>query len=201
MSHPGKEELLRLETALYSRGFEKIAGIDEAGRGPLAGPVVSACVVFHPGFFIEGVRDSKTVSEKNRERLFGEICENCLAYGIGIVDNKTIDRINIYEAARLSMLLAIDQIDVEPDFILIDAMPLELEIPNQSVIKGDSKSFSIAAASILAKVTRDGIMRNYHQEYPNYGWDRNKGYPTQEHRSAVKQFGFTPYHRRSFSVR
>lgn len=201
MARPDQDTLLQYEQTLWSRGFEKIAGIDEAGRGPIAGPVVAACVIFEPGFFLPGVWDSKMLSARCREMLFPEITAHALAWGTGIVDHTTIDRINIYEASRLAMLLAIQNCGCQPDFLLTDAMPLETAIPEQPLVKGDQKSFTIAAASILAKVTRDSMMLDLHREYPVYGWDKNKGYPTSAHRLAVLEHGHSPYHRRSFQIR
>ncbi len=200
MKRPDKDTLLQYEQALWSQGFTTIAGIDEAGRGPLAGPVVAGCAVFAPGDFIEGVWDSKTLSAGRRETLYTQITTAAWAWGVGIVDHTTIDRINIYEAAKLAMLLAIQDCAIEPDYLLTDAMSLGTAIPEQALIKGDQKSFTIAAASILAKVTRDRIMLEYHAQYPVYGWDSNKGYPTAQHRIAVLEHGYSPYHRRSFAV-
>ncbi len=194
--------MLRYERELAGKGCRTVAGIDEAGRGPLAGPVVSACVVFPPDFYLEGVFDSKALTAKQRESFYALIVEHCLAYGLGIVDNQTIDRINIYQAAKLSMLQALENLPgMIPDHVLTDAMPLGETIPHTSIVKGDQKSFTVAAASIVAKVTRDRIMQELHHEFPLYGWDRNKGYPTLEHREAVKRHGFTKYHRRTFQVR
>lgn len=200
MPGPPKEELLKFETALFEKGFSKIAGLDEAGRGPLAGPVVAAAVLFEEGVFIEGVWDSKKISEKKREILFDEICTKSASFGIGIVHNEKIDEINIYEATKLAMMNAIDHLHFLPDFLLIDAMKLSLDIPQNAITKGDQKSFSIAAASILAKVTRDRIMMEMHEEFPIYGWNKNKGYPTREHRNAVKKYGHCKYHRKSFKI-
>ncbi len=200
MRRPDKDTLLHYESALWSQNFSKIAGIDEAGRGPIAGPVVAACVIFQPGHFIEGVWDSKMISASKREQHYTTIIQSALAYGVGIVDHLTIDKINIYEASKLAMLLAIQECKIEPDYLLIDAMSLDTPYPEQPLIKGDQKSFSIAAASIVAKVTRDRIMREYHEQYPIYGWESNKGYPTAQHRIAVLEHGYSPYHRKSFSV-
>ena len=201
MPTPCQDILLQYERNLWQQGFFLLAGIDEAGRGPLAGPVVSACVVFEKDVFIPGVYDSKSLSHPTRKKLFTEITKSCVCFGIGIVDHATIDRINIYQAAKLSMTKAFEELSRKPDFVLIDAMPLKLSVPTQSIIKGDQQSFCIAAASILAKVTRDRIMDEYHLEYPVYGWDRNKGYPTEEHREAVKKHGFSPYHRMTFNIK
>jgi ribonuclease HII len=193
-------DMLSIETRLWDKGYTKIAGIDEAGRGPLAGPVVSACVLFDKGVYIEGVRDSKTLSESKRERLFDEIIKNCSACGVGIIDNHKIDKINIYEATKLAMITALEKAQNMPEYLLIDAMKLDIAVPNSPIIKGDAKSFTIAAASIIAKVTRDRIMRELDLEFPAYDWKSNKGYPTSKHREAIKVHGITPYHRRSFRL-
>lgn len=200
MKRPSVDELLSYEKKLWNEGYTLVAGIDEAGRGPLAGPVVSACVIFRPTETIEGVYDSKALSESQREKLYDRIVEKAVAYGIGMTDNQTIDRINIYQATKLSMLHAVDKMPVKPDTVLIDAVRLELAVPVQAIIKGDQKSFTIAAASILAKVTRDRLMKKLHEEYPVYGWEKNKGYPTREHRDAIRANGFSPYHRRTFNA-
>lgn len=200
MKRPSASELLSYETRLWNEGFSRIAGMDEAGRGPLAGPVVSACVIFPPTLVIEGVYDSKALSSNQRENLYGVITEKALAWGVGIVDNQTIDRINIYEATKLSMLHAVDKLSVKPDHVMIDAVRLDLAVPCLPIIQGDQKSFTIAAASIIAKVTRDRIMKRMHEEFPVYGWEQNKGYPTKAHRDAIRVHGFSPYHRRSFNA-
>lgn len=184
-----------------------LGGVDEAGRGPLAGPVVAACVVLRDDFDIAGVDDSKKISEKKREELFDKIISGCIAYGIGILDNEIIDRINILEAAKGAMAEAVKKADdmlrtsqdKGMDLLALDAVRLnKCAIRQFPFIKGDSKSLSIAAASIVAKVTRDRIMRDYHEKYPQYGFDRNKGYGTAAHYSAIKEFGITPIHRRTF---
>ena len=201
MPIPGAGELLAYERSIWEKGYTLIAGIDEAGRGPLAGPVVSACVVFPPSFFLEGVYDSKAVPADKMETLYGKIISSCVCWAVGMADHQEIDQINIYQAAKLSMMRALEGLSVRPDYVLVDAMKLDASSPVESIIKGDQKSFTIAAASIIAKVTRDRLMRKLHEEYPQYGWDRNKGYPTEEHREAVKKHGFSPYHRRTFSVK
>jgi ribonuclease HII len=179
-----------------------ICGIDEAGRGPLAGPVVAAAVVFSPEVNIKGVNDSKKISEKKREQLFDIIIEKSLAYGIGIVDHKTIDEINILQATLKAMKLSTEKLVVTPEIILIDGnKAFKSNIKTKTVIKGDSLSFSIAAASIIAKVTRDRLMLNYHAEFPVYNWKANKGYGTKEHIKAIMTFGVAKYHRHSFLKR
>jgi ribonuclease HII len=203
MKHPSKDVLLSFENELIRKGYSHIAGIDEAGRGPIAGPVVAACVLFKQPAFIEGVWDSKMVPAAERERLYDRILESCEAYGVGIIDNLIIDKINILEATKLAMRTALEQVigsGKGAHYILIDAVKLQSDIPMQAIIKGDSKSFSIGAASIIAKVTRDRLMVRLHEEYPDYAWDRNKGYPTLLHRELVRKHGLTPYHRRSFRI-
>lgn len=174
-----------------------LAGIDEAGRGPLAGPVVCACCVMGDNY-IEGINDSKKVSENKRENLFELICNSALSYGIGIVDEKTIDKINILNATKQGMINAVEQLTVKPDIVMIDAVHLDIDLPQKSIIKGDATSYCIAAASILAKVTRDRIMREYAIKYPEYGFDKHKGYGTAAHIVAIKQYGACDIHRRSF---
>jgi ribonuclease HII len=200
MAIPAVEEILTFERSLWEKGFRCVAGIDEAGRGPLAGPVVSACVAFEPFCIIEGVYDSKALTASKRERLYSQILDKAVCYAIGVVDHQTIDRINIFQASRLSMKKAFEALSQKPDFVLIDAVRLDLPVPSQSIIKGDQKSFSIAAASIVAKVYRDRLMEGLHQEYPDYGWNQNKGYPTKAHREAIHKYGYSPYHRRTFHV-
>ena len=176
-----------------------IAGIDEAGRGCLAGPVVAACVSFKEHVFIKGIRDSKELSSEERESLFEEIIKYAHV-GIGIIDVNLIDRINILEATRLAMIQAFKNLGKNVDILLIDAVELpDIKIPQKSIIKGDQKSASIAAASIIAKVTRDRIMCDYHKLYSDYGFNKHKGYATKEHLSALRKFGPSPIHRKSFS--
>lgn len=176
-----------------------IAGTDEAGRGPLAGPVVAAAVVFSPDTFIDNVNDSKKLSEKEREELFPIIIEKSLSYGVSIISNTKIDKINILQASLLAMKKSVNKLQVKPDLILIDGNKIfKHEIPAKAIVKGDSKSFAIAAASIIAKVTRDKIMKRLGRKHPQYSWSKNKGYPTQEHINAIKLFGPTDHHRKSF---
>lgn len=194
-------ELSKFEKEYYSKGFRYIAGIDEAGRGPLAGPVVAAAVILPEGCLIEGVNDSKKVSEKKREKLYDDIIENAIAWGVGIKDNNIIDDINILEATRLAMHEAVHNLQVKPDFIFIDAeKKVDTDnIPYLPIIKGDALSISIAAASIIAKVTRDRMMREYDKMYPEYGFEKHKGYGTKMHVEAIKANGLTPIHRKSFT--
>ena len=176
-----------------------IAGVDEAGRGPLAGPVVAAAVIFPNDLWIDGVNDSKKIPEKKRDRLYAEIISSASAYGIGIIDNEEIDRINILQASLKAMKIAVGRLSALPDLILVDGNKSFLSnAPTKTVVKGDSKSFAIAAASIIAKVTRDAIMVKAAEEYPYYNWEKNKGYPTKHHIEAVKKYGPTPLHRKTF---
>ncbi|OPJ55638.1 ribonuclease HII [Alkalithermobacter paradoxus] len=183
----------------YKRGFRYIGGIDEAGRGPLAGPVVAAVVVLSEDTIIEGINDSKKLSLTKREELFDIIKEKAIDYGIGIVNSDEIDDINILNATYSAMKKAINNLKNTPDYLLIDAAKIpSIDIPQNSIIKGDSKSISIAAASILAKVTRDRIMEEYDSVYPQYDFKKHKGYGTKEHYEAIKTYGITPIHRKSF---
>jgi len=187
------------DNSYFTEGIKYIAGTDEAGRGPLAGPVVAAAVIFAKGVFIKGVDDSKKLSEAERDRLFPIILDKCLAYSYSVVSNEEIDRINILQASLLAMRNSIDGLILIPDLILVDGNKgLNHPIDSIPIIKGDSKSFAIASASIIAKVTRDKIMKDLSVHYPQYLWEKNKGYPTQEHIAAVKEAGPCRYHRRSF---
>ncbi|MBR6789217.1 MAG: ribonuclease HII [Clostridia bacterium] len=175
-----------------------IAGVDEAGRGPLCGPVVCACCVMGD-VFIDGINDSKKISEKKRELLFEEIINKAIAVGIAIVDEKIIDEINILNATKKCMENAIKNLSITPDIVLIDAVKgLNINAKTESIIKGDAKSYNIAAASIVAKVTRDRLMKDYHEKYPVYNFIKNKGYGTAEHIKAIKEFGASPIHRKTF---
>ena len=197
-----KERLERIniyENEGYEKGYLYIGGIDEAGRGPLAGPVVASVVVFKKGTKIEGVNDSKKLSEAKRDELFEIIKEEALDYGIGIVNNEEIDEFNILNATYMAMKKAINCLHKAPDFLLIDAATIPgIDTDQKAIIKGDSKSISIAAASILAKVTRDSIMYHYDEIYPEYGFKSHKGYGTKEHYEAIEKHGITPIHRKSF---
>ncbi len=187
------------EKQALQAGFRSVAGIDEAGRGPLAGPVVSAAVVLPPDFAVPGITDSKKLTPRQRERFFDILLEQAVAVSTGIADVEEIDRMNILQASLLSMVRAVKGLDIQPDYLLIDGkFTIEYPLPQQAVIKGDGRSISIAAASIIAKVTRDRIMKSLHDQYPRYGFDRHKGYPTALHRAAVVQFGPCPVHRKSF---
>jgi ribonuclease HII len=193
---------LEYEWSLWRRGIELLAGVDEAGRGPLAGPVVAAAVIFPKGVFIGGVDDSKKLTEKKREMLFDHIRTQALSIGIGVVQHDVIDRINIYQASILAMRKAIDDLTLVPQFVAADGNSFVHDsLPFENVIDGDAKVFTIAAASIIAKVTRDRMMRQYHEQYPQYGFDRHKGYGTQQHLAAIRQHGLCAIHRRTFHVK
>ena len=193
------EQMLSYENDVWEKGIQYIAGIDEVGRGPLAGPVVAAAVVLPKDFILYGVDDSKKLSEKKRDEYYTYIINNALTYGVGIISNERIDEINIYEATKEAMQEAIQKLTITPEHLLIDAMKLPLDIEQQSIIKGDANSISIACASIVAKVVRDRLMKEIHEEYPHYAFDKNAGYGTKDHLKGLEQFGYTPYHRKSFS--
>jgi ribonuclease HII len=188
------------ENMLYANNINYIGGVDEVGRGPLIGPVVASCVVLPKDFFLEGLNDSKKLSEKKRDIFYDYIKENCLAYGIGIVSPEEIDEINIYQASKKAMLIAIEEVrkKVPLEHVLIDAMPLELDIETTSIIKGDSKSYTIAAASVIAKVTRDKMMYELDQKYPQYGFRNHKGYPTKKHIEAIHKYGLIEGYRKTY---
>ncbi|CEI73641.1 MULTISPECIES: ribonuclease HII [Romboutsia] len=193
------EKINEFENEGYEKGYIYIGGIDEAGRGPLAGPVVASVVVFKQGTKIEGINDSKKLSEAKREELFDIIKEEALDYGIGIVNNEEIDKFNILNATYMAMKKALNCLKKSPDYLLIDAATIPgVDIVQNPIIKGDSKSISIAAASILAKVTRDNLMYQYDEMYPEYGFKGHKGYGTKEHYEAIEKHGITPIHRKSF---
>lgn len=192
------ESMLRYEKEIYAQGFQVIAGIDEVGRGPLAGPVVAAAVILPKGCKIKHLNDSKKIPKSKHNTIYHEVMEQAVAVGIGIKDAKIIDQVNIYEATKLAMLEALGKLDPAPQHLLIDAMKLDTPIPQQSIIKGDANSLSIAAASIVAKVTRDRLMADYDQTYPGYGFAKNAGYGTAEHLTGLERLGITPIHRKSF---
>lgn len=197
-------EMKKREQELRSHGNQNgvvqwIAGVDEVGRGPLAGPVVAAAVILPDDFNVPGVRDSKRLSEKKREELFERITESAVAWSIGMRDHEVIDRINILEATKEAMMDAVQGLAVRPDHVLIDALELpELKIPQEGIIRGDSQCLCIAAASILAKVTRDRMMVAYAERYPAYAFEKNKGYGTKAHYAGLDEAGLCPIHRRSF---
>ena len=189
------------EKILRQRGFKTICGIDEAGRGPLAGPVVVASVIMPEDSMIEGVNDSKKISEKKREKLYDQILEEAISYGVGIIGQDEIDEINILNATKKGLTLSLKELTVRPDLIMVDALTHidTMGIPYESIIKGDAKCYSIAAASIIAKVTRDRIMREWDKVYPEYGFEQHKGYGTAKHISAIKEYGLCPINRKSFT--
>ena len=192
-------ELWTFEIKAYKRGYSRVAGVDEAGRGPLAGPVVSAAVILPASFPVTGITDSKKLSPKKRKQYYDIIYRYAEAIGIGIVDAIEIDRINILQAALLSMSIAVENLSPQPGLLLIDGtFPKASHLAQKSIPKGDALSISIAAASIVAKVTRDRLMQRYDQDYPQFGFSRHKGYPTRAHKEAIKKFGYCPIHRRSF---
>lgn len=194
------QELKKIDNDIFSQGYEYVCGIDEAGRGPLAGPVVVASVIMPKDSMIEGINDSKKISEKKREMLYDLITEQAISYNVGIVDQNEIDRVNILNATKAGLTESIKGLKVKPDIILVDALKGidTCGIPFNSIIKGDAKSYSIAAASIIAKVTRDRIMRQWDEIYPIYGFEKHKGYGTAAHINAIKENGICPLHRRSF---
>ncbi|EWG11938.1 ribonuclease HII [Cytobacillus firmus] len=193
------KEMTRYECQYRSQGFQLIAGIDEVGRGPLAGPVVAAAVILPENFYLPGLDDSKKVSEQKRAEYFEIINTEAEAISVGIIEPEEIDRINIFEATKKAMLSAIEGLNPKPDFLLVDAVKLLTPYPMEAIIKGDGKSVTIAAASIIAKVTRDRMMAEIGKEYPQYGFGKNMGYGTKEHLEAITLHGITPYHRKSFA--
>ena len=194
-----KYDLYKYENELYDKGINYIGGVDEVGRGPLIGPVVTACVVLPKGFILEGLNDSKQLSEKKRNEFYKYIKEHALACEVGIIGPEIIDEVNIYEATKIAMKEAIKNLNITPEHVLIDAMKLELNIPSTSIIKGDAKSESIAAASIIAKVTRDHMLDEMDKEYPMYDLKNNKGYGTKKHLEALQTYGPCKYHRVTYS--
>ncbi len=194
-------KLKEIEKDLYQKGFQNICGIDEAGRGPLAGPVVVAGVIMPQDSIIEGVNDSKKVSEKKREKLYDLILEEAISYSVAIIGQDIIDEINILNATKQGVTKVVEELDIEPDLIIVDALTHinTKGIPYNSIVKGDAKCYNIAAASIIAKVTRDRIMRQWDEIYPQYGFSAHKGYGTAKHITAIKEYGLCPIHRRSFT--
>lgn len=194
------EDLYKYERNLYDLGINYIGGVDEVGRGPLVGDVVASCVVLPKDFKLEGLTDSKKLSEKKRNKFYQYIIDNAIAYGIGRASPSRIDEINIYEASREAMIKAINEVrsKIKLEHVLIDAMPISIDIPTTSIIKGDAKSISIAAASVVAKVTRDRDMYLLDLDYPMYGFKNHKGYPTKEHITAINKYGILPCYRMSY---
>lgn len=193
-------DLYEYENELYDKGIKYIGGVDEVGRGPLIGPVVASCVVLPKDFVLEGLTDSKKLSEKKRNLFYDYIINNCVTYAVGIVSPEEIDEINIYEASRKAMIIAINKVreQINLEHVLIDAMPINLDIPTTSIIKGDAKSISIAAASVIAKVTRDSMMYELDEKYPMYGFASHKGYPTKKHIEAIHKYGLIDGYRKSY---
>lgn len=190
------QERLKYENEARAAGYSRILGVDEAGRGPMAGPLVVGGVIFPEDFYDERINDSKKLTEKKREALYDIIIENALAYQIEVLSVEEVDTLNVYEASRTGMKRIVESL--EPDFTLSDAMPIG-DIPHLSIIKGDAKSLSIGAASILAKVTRDRILKEYGKQYPEYGFEKHKGYVTKAHKEALEKYGVTSIHRKSFA--
>ncbi|AWN61508.1 ribonuclease HII [Streptococcus sobrinus] len=192
------ETMLTYERELYATGLELIAGIDEVGRGPLAGPVVAAAVILPKNCKIKGLNDSKKIPKKKHGQIYQQVMEQATAVGLGFQSNEIIDQVNIYQATKLAMTEAVAKLNQQPQHLLIDAMELDLEISQTSIIKGDANSLSIAAASIVAKVTRDRLMADYDKQYPGYDLAHNAGYGTKSHLEGLKKLGVCPIHRRSF---
>lgn len=189
---------LKYEQALYDQGIKLIAGVDEVGRGPLIGPVVASAVILPVNYQLDGLTDSKKLSEKKREAFYDIIRRDAISIGIGIIDHEIIDKVNIYQASKLAMIAAINDLKVTPEHILSDAMKLDINIPVTAIIKGDLLSISISAASIIAKVTRDKMMLKLHDQYPIYQFNKNKGYPTKKHLEAIKKYGILKDHRKTY---
>ena len=194
------EDLYKYEKELYKENYKLIGGVDEVGRGPLVGPVVAACCVLPEDFYLEGLTDSKKLSEKKRDTFFEYIKEHAIAYGIGVVSPERIDEINIYEASREAMIIAIKEVQkqIPLEVVLVDAMPLNIDIKSISIIHGDALSISIAAASVIAKVTRDKMMYELDEKYPEYGFASHKGYPTKKHLEAINKYGLIEGYRKTY---
>lgn len=193
------KEMWQYEEQAKTKGATYIAGIDEVGRGPLAGPVVACAVILPDSFDVLEVNDSKQLSLSKREELYDKIMDQAIAVGIGMKDASVVDEVNIYQATKLAMIDAVTELSIQPDFLLIDAMTLDMPIPQENIIKGDAKSISIACASIIAKVTRDRMMVAYDKEFPGYGFANNAGYGTKVHLEGIETYGITPIHRKTFA--
>lgn len=192
-------DMLKYEHELNEKGITLIAGVDEVGRGPLCGPVVTCACILPKDYQLEGLNDSKKVSEKKREKLYEILIKDAISYSIGMSSPKRIDEVNILEATKEAMISAINNLSVKPEHVLIDAVKLDINVPSTSIIKGDANSSSIAAASIIAKVTRDRMMYELDKEYPEYGYASHKGYPTKKHIDAVRQYGVKDFYRMTFT--
>ena len=192
------KDTYQFERDLREKGYSLIGGVDEVGRGPLVGPVVAACCILPEKFHLEGLTDSKKLSEKKREFFFEEIKKQAITYGIGIVDEKRIDEINIYQATKEAMIQAINLCNPKPEAVLTDAMKLDIDVPVTPIVKGDLRSITISAASVLAKVTRDHMLYELDEKYPMYDFKHNVGYPTKKHLAAIEEYGIIPEHRRSY---
>ena len=196
------KNMLLIEESLYDEGYEYICGVDEAGRGPLCGPVVASAAILPKHGCIEGVNDSKKISEKKREKLYDDIMKGAIAVGIGISDVDVIEKVNILNATKIAMKKAIESLSIKPDYVLIDGnQKIDIDILQETVVSGDAKSESIASASIIAKVTRDRMLRKFDEMYPEYGFAKHKGYGTKAHIEAIKKYGLTPIHRKSFCTK
>ena len=193
-----KDNNYRYEQKYINLGYNLIAGVDEVGRGPLVGPVVAACVILPLNYTLEGLTDSKKLSEKKRDYFYEIIKRDALAVGVGIIDEKKIDKVNIYEASKLAMIEAINNLEIKPDIVLTDAMKLDIDIPFEDIVKGDLKSITIGAASVIAKVTRDRMMYELDKEHPEYNFKNNKGYPTKDHIEAINKYGILDSHRKTY---
>ena len=191
-------DLLKYEKELYNTGIEYICGVDEVGRGPLVGPVVAACVVLPKNYELEGLNDSKKLTEKKRDKYYEIIMKDALGVGVGIISPEIIDEVNIYQASKLAMIEAIKNVNCKIEHVLSDAMPLELDIPSTAIIHGDALSLSIAAASVIAKVTRDKMMYELDSKYPEYGFAKHKGYPTKLHLENIKKYGILDNYRKTY---
>lgn len=192
------DDLYQFERELINKGIKLIAGVDEVGRGPLVGPVVTAAVILPTNYKLDGLTDSKKLTEKKRDKFYNIIMHDAISVSIGMKSAEIIDKVNIYEATKLAMIDAINGLKVKPEHILIDAMPLDIDIPHTSIIKGDAKSLSIAAASVIAKVTRDRMMYELDKRYPMYNYKKNKGYPTKEHVLAINKYGIIDGYRKTY---
>lgn len=192
-------QMSEFEKDLRKQGFSILAGIDEVGRGPLAGPVVTSAVILPETFYLPGLNDSKKIPESKREQFYETIYKEAISIGVGIVHSEEIDQINIYQATKKAMMASVNNLSELPDHLLIDAMELDMPIPQLSLIKGDARSITISAASIVAKVTRDRMMKEYGAIYPEYGFEKHMGYGTSQHLEALDKYGLTPWHRRSFA--